>query len=109
MKRYLKVALPLVLAAMVTSLAADTQANWDKHCAKCHGKEGKGDTTMGKKLKVKDYSSAEVQEKMKDEEILKTIKEGKKVSGKTVMKGFDSLLSAEEITELVKHIRKMKK
>lgn len=92
-----------------TAQAADAQANWDKHCAKCHGKEGKGDTKMGQKLKVKDYSDPKVQEKMTEEHMAKVTKEGAKEDGKTVMKGYSPELSDAEITDLVAFIRKMKK
>jgi len=109
MKRHLTIALAFLISGLTTSFAADAEANWAKHCAKCHGKDGKGQTTMGKKLKVKDYTSAEDQAKMKDEEMLKVMKEGKKVRGKTVMKAFASILSEEEIAALVKHVRKFKK
>ena len=92
-----------------TSQGADAQANWDKHCAKCHGKEGKGDTKMGQKLKVKDYTDAKVQEKMTDEHMTKITKEGAKEGGKTVMKAYSPELSDAEIKDLVAFVRKMKK
>ena len=65
---------------------AKAKVVYEKECAKCHGKEGKGDTKMGQKLGCKDYSKAEVQSKMKDEEAFKAIKEGLKKDGKTLMK-----------------------
>lgn len=100
----------LIVAAFSWSAqAADAQANWDKHCAKCHGKEGKGDTKMGQKLKVKDYSDAKVQEKLTDEAMTKDIKEGVKADGKTVMKAYSPELSDAEIKDLVAFIRKFKK
>ncbi len=89
--------------------AADAQANWDKQCAKCHGKEGKGDTKMGQKLKCKDYTDAKVQAAFSDEEATKIIKEGKKEGSRTVMKGYASTLSDADIKALVDLIRKMKK
>ena len=89
--------------------AADAQANWDKDCAKCHGKDGSGQTTMGKKLKLKDYSDAAVQAGFTDEEAAKAIKEGVKEDGKTKMKAFGDTLSDEEINALVAHVRTLKK
>jgi len=109
MKKLLTLALAITVAGLTTSFGADVKANWDKQCAKCHGKEGKGDTTMGKKLKVKDYTKAEDQKKFTDEEAFKITKEGKKKGSKTLMKGFASKLSDDEIKALVKHIRAMKK
>lgn len=105
MKKILTLALALTVVGLTTTFAEDVKVNWEKHCAKCHGKDGKGDTTMGKKLKVKDYTSAEEQKKFKDEEAIKITKEGKKEGSKTLMKGFASTLSDDEIKALVKYVR----
>src|SRR6478672_871988 len=77
MKRTLLLATLCVLGACATARAADVKEIWDKQCAKCHGADGKGDTKMGKKLEVKDYTSAKVQAEMTDAEMTKIIKEGK--------------------------------
>jgi len=53
-------AVALVLSA--TTFAADSGADVFKaKCAGCHGAEGKGDTGMGKSLKLKDLGSEDVQ------------------------------------------------
>src|ERR1022692_2450910 len=66
-------------AAMVMSAsAADVKENWAKKCAGCHGPDGKGDTKMGKKLEIKDFTDAKYQASLKDEDMLKAIKEGVK-------------------------------
>ena len=78
MKKLAILAFALVVCAAVSANAADAKENWTKHCAKCHGEDGKGGTAMGKKLGVKDYTDAAVQEKMKDEEMIKATKEGVK-------------------------------
>jgi cytochrome c553 len=99
----------ILLSATALSLrAADAQANWDTHCKKCHGDTGKGDTKMGQKLNVRDYTDAAVQAKFTDEQMFKAIKEGVKEDDKTKMKAFDTL-SDDEIKALVAHIRSMKK
>ncbi len=99
----------LTIAAVATVSAADVKENWDKNCAKCHAADGTGKTKMGEKLGVKDYTSADVQAKFKDEALLKAIKEGVKEGDKTKMKGFGDTLSDEEIKALVKHVRSFKK
>jgi cytochrome c553 len=109
MKKILTLAVALAFIALTTNVSADAKENWAKHCAKCHGKEGAGDTTMGKKLKIKDYTKAEEQKKFTDEEAIKVTKEGKKEGSKTLMKGFASKLSDAEIKELVKLVRTFKK
>lgn len=99
----------LLIGAVASLSAAEAKANWDKECAKCHGATGDGKTKMGEKLKVKDYTSADVQAKMKDEEMIKAIKEGVKEDGKTRMKAFGETLSDEDIKALVKYVRTLKK
>jgi cytochrome c553 len=96
-------------AAMVVSAsAADVKENWDKKCKVCHGPDGKGDTKMGKKLEIKDFTDAKYQDSLKDEAMLKAIKEGVKDGDKTRMKAAEDL-SDEEMKALVAYVRKFKK
>jgi len=90
------------------ALAAPAADNWDNHCASCHGADGKAQTKTGKKLKLKDYTDAKVQAELKDEDMIKATAEGVVVDGKEKMKGFKAELSADEIKDLVAHIRKFK-
>jgi len=109
MKKILILATVFGFAAAITASAADAKENWDKMCAKCHGAEGKGDTKMGQKLGIKDYSDAKVQAAMKDEDAFKALKEGLKDSeGKTLMKPVEGL-SDDDIKALVAHVRTFKK
>ena len=93
---------------VVSASAADVKENWDKNCAKCHGPDGKGDTKMGKKLEIKDFTDAKVQAALKDDAMLKAIKEGVKDGEKTRMKAVEGL-SDEEMKALVTYIRAFKK
>ena len=92
------------------SYAASASENWENSCASCHGADGKGQTKQGKKLKVKDYSSAAVQAEMKDEEMIKAVLEGvkDKDSGKERMKSFKDEIPEAEAKDLVAYIRKLK-
>jgi cytochrome c553 len=109
MKKILTLAIIFGCAAAMTASAADAKENWDKMCAKCHGAEGKGDTKMGQKLGIKDYTDAKVQAGFKDEDAFKALKEGLKDSeGKTLMKPVEGL-SDDEIKALVAHVRSFKK
>jgi cytochrome c553 len=113
MKTLLKVS--LVSAAVLTlpalAGAATAQENWDAQCKKCHAADGSGSGAMGKKLKLKDYTSAEVQAAMTDDQIVDAIKNGAKdeKTGKQTMPAYADKFSAEEITDLLAHIRAMKK
>ncbi len=108
MKKIIVLATLCVFAAAVSARAADAKEIWDKQCAKCHGANGKGDTNMGKKLGVKDYTDAKVQSSMTDEEMTKVIKQGKKEGDKTKMKAFSDLSDAD-VKALITHIRSFKK
>ena len=108
MKKTLLLSL-LIASALCSASAGDAKENYDKNCAKCHGKEGKGDTKMGQKLGIKDYSDAKVQAEMKDDDAFKGIKEGvKDKDGKVVMKPTEGLSDAD-IKALVAHMRTFKK
>ena len=88
--------------------AEDAKAIWDKSCKKCHGEDGSGQTAMGKKLGLKDYTDAKVQAEMKDDEIAKAIKEGVQKDGKTLMKPLEGATDADvkALTELVRGFKK---
>ncbi|MBE0541369.1 MAG: cytochrome c [Verrucomicrobia bacterium] len=109
MKRIIALAVMLAVGSAMATYAADAKTIYAKDCAKCHGKEGKGDTKMGQKLGVKDYTAAKVQAEMKDEEAFKAIKEGyKDKAGKVVMKPAEGVTD-DEIKALVKYMRSFKK
>ena len=99
--------LGLALAASFSSSFAGAKENWTEHCAKCHGEDGKGDTKMGKKSKVKDMTAAEYQSALKDDQAFKAVKEGMKEGDSVKMKPFDKL-SDDEIKALIAHVRTFK-
>ncbi|MCE2861013.1 MAG: hypothetical protein RIR76_2238 [Verrucomicrobiota bacterium] len=98
------------LAAAVTlAFAAPAAENWENHCAKCHGADGKGQTKVGKKLGVLDYTNAADQAKFTDEQATKAIVEGARdKAGKERMKGYQDELSPQEIKDLLAMVRNFK-
>jgi mono/diheme cytochrome c family protein len=97
-------ALILFQIALASSAFAQTTADTFKNrCTACHGKTGTGDTMIGKNLKVPDLSSESVQKKS-DQELEAIISKGK---GK--MPGYENKLNKEQIREVVKFIRALKK
>lgn len=108
MKKITLITIACFAATVVSMTAADVKENYDKHCTKCHGADGKGDTKMGKKSGAKDYTDPKVQAELKDDKAFKSIKEGQKDGDKTLMKPAEGL-SDEEIKALVQHIRSFKK
>lgn len=98
------VVLTFALLFAVSSFAADAGADLYKaKCASCHGASGAGDTAMGKNLKLKDLGSAEVQ-KQSDAELTTVIEKGKKP-----MPAYEGKLTQDQIQDLVKYIRTLKK
>jgi mono/diheme cytochrome c family protein len=81
----------------------DAKALYGSKCATCHGLDGSGNTATGKKMKIRDFRSPEVQ-KMTDAELEKIIAKGK---GK--MTGYEKSLGAEKVKELVAYTRELAK
>ena len=108
MKKLFTIGLTVFVASAVSALAGDAKATYDSSCAKCHGADGKGQTKMGQKLGVKDYTDAKVQAGLKDDAAFKAIKEGVKADdGKTLMKPAEGL-SDDDIKALVAKVRSFK-
>ena len=78
-------------------------ATFKAKCAMCHGQDATGNTAMGKNLKIRDLTSADVQ-KQSDADILAVI-----TKGKNKMPEYGSKLSKEQIADLEKYIRSLKK
>lgn len=103
----------LVLVPAILFLAAATpwamedasadEAMWKSKCASCHGVDGVGNTAMGKKLKLRDLSSPEVQ-KMSDRELHDIT-----AKGKEKMPAYEQKLTKEQIQQLVAHMRALAK
>ena len=109
MKKLIVLSIAAIALTASTASAADAKEIWAKSCAKCHGEDGKGQTKMGQKLGIKDYTDAKVQEDLKDEAATKAIKEGlKDKEGKVLMKPAEDLSDAE-VKALVAYVRAFKK
>jgi len=106
----------LVTAFMVAMLAAALgfinvlaqaqetgAALYKTKCAACHGPDGKGETTMGKAAKLRDMSSAEVQQQS-DADLTGII-----TNGKGKMPPYGKSLKPEQIKELVSYVRSLAK
>jgi cytochrome c553 len=109
MKKTIVLLLGITLGTALCASAADVKDNWEKGCAKCHGPDGKGQTKMGQKLGIKDYTDAKAQAELKDDAAFKAIKEGlKDKDDKTLMKPAENL-SDDEIKALITYVRAFKK
>ena len=109
MKKLLTLSIAIIAVSALSASAADAKANYESNCAKCHGTDGKGQTKMGQKLGIKDYTDAKVQEALKDDAAIKAIKEGlKDADGKTLMKPAEGM-SDDDVKALVAYMRTFKK
>ena len=109
MKKLLVLGIAAMTVAALSARAEDAKTTYDNSCAKCHGADGKGDTKIGQKLGVKDFTDAKVQAELKDDAAFKAIKEGvKDKDDKTLMKPAEDL-SDGDIKGLVAYIRTFKK
>jgi mono/diheme cytochrome c family protein len=99
----------LALAASTAAVSAgDAAAIFEKQCQKCHGADGTGQTPMGKKLALKDFTDAKVQAGFTDAEATKALKEGVKDGDKTKMKPAEDVTD-DDIKALIAKVRAFKK
>ena len=106
MKNLIRASMVVLLFALVasTAFAADSGADLFKaKCASCHGATGAGDTAMGKSMKLKDLGSPDVQN-ASDADLANVIAKGKKP-----MPAYEGKLTNDQIQDLVKYIRTLKK
>ncbi len=109
--KYIATLLTIGTITLATSIATAAEAKelWDKSCASCHGKDGRGQTKMGAKAGVKDYTDSKVQDALKDDVAFKSVKEGMKDGAKDLMKPFADKLTDDEIKSLIAYVRTFKK
>jgi cytochrome c6 len=99
-----KLATVFVISLLLTASFASAQtaeALYKSKCAACHGPDGAGATTMGKKLGAKDFRLPEVS-KQTDAELFDITKKGK---GK--MPAYDKKITDDQIKDLIKYIRSL--
>ncbi len=101
MKPIFSVIVAIVLASSGAAFGADAAALWAQNCASCHGKDGSGNTAMGKKLGVKDYTK---DQGFSDAEATNII-----ANGKGKMKAYKGKLSDAVVKALVAYVRTLKK
>ncbi len=97
-----------LLAPALSAQAQDAATIFGRQCAACHGKNGAGDTVMGKRFKLRDLRSEEVQ-KMSDSQIFDTIAKGAKGKSGGSMPAYENNLGHDRIQGLVAYIRQLAK
>lgn len=107
---FLFVLITLAFAKLGNAIAASAEANYKWYCAQCHGAGGKGDGINAKDLPVtpRNHTNPEDMKKLTDADIENVIKDGGAATSKsTTMPPFRSTLNADEVKEMVKHLRKL--
>jgi formylglycine-generating enzyme required for sulfatase activity/mono/diheme cytochrome c family protein len=93
-------------AGPVKKEAFSAKAAYNQFCAGCHGVDGKGGTTLGKKWGARDYTSAVVKKELKDKSMFQAIKEGFTYNDKVVMHPVGDKLNDAEIEAVAEYMRK---
>ncbi len=96
---------PVVASLVVLLSAAYTRADgaaaiYEKKCATCHGKDGKGHTRMGEKLGIKELAVLPAGSTTTAADVEKVVRDGK---GK--MPAFKDKLSDDEIKALAAFVK----
>ena len=106
MKTNLKAGFAVLAFALVFStwaLADGGADTFKAKCAMCHGADGAGQTGMGKSMGLRNLGSADVQ-KQSDADLTGII-----TNGKNKMPSYNGKLTADQISDVVKFIRTLKK
>ncbi len=95
MKRLL-IAAALLAATSTVASAAEGKAIYVARCVSCHGTDGKGQTTIGKKLGVKDLTASALSAVQMEAVV---------TSGRGKMTPFAGKLTAAEIKEVAAFVK----
>ena len=107
---FIVAALLLTPLAISKSIAAPSQRSakllYRQQCSKCHGMDGRAQTSKGKFSHARDLADAKWQDDVTDERIFNSIMNGRSVRGN--MPSFGERFSEGEINDLVKFVRGLK-
>ena len=84
--------------------AAKTETLFQQHCARCHGADGRGMTSLGKVYGAPNLTEAALQARFSDKELSAII-----TDGEGAMPSFKKILSKTEIAALVAYVRRFRK
>lgn len=115
MMRSSSLAFLLVLILLACFVVSANQRNkrgrsapelYRRHCASCHGADGRAQTQKGKFSHARDLTDAKWQDDVTDERIFNSIMNGRNVRGN--MPAFSDTVNEKEIDSLVSLVRKFK-
>ena len=102
----------LITSVTVSAAASGARNNYMLHCASCHGSngDGKGDLadSLGEGIKPRNHTDAKYMSSRSDENLAKVITEGGPSLGlNEAMPPFGSILSKQEILDIVGYLRQL--
>lgn len=80
--------------------AKKDQSLFEQHCVKCHGSDGKGQTTAGELAGAPDFTDGGWQQIHRDSELRNSI-----THGNSLMPAFGKKLGKSQINSLVRYVR----
>jgi cytochrome c oxidase cbb3-type subunit 3 len=86
--------------------ARTASALFGRHCASCHGTDGRAKTSKGKFSHARNLTETQWQSDVTDERIFNSIMNGRNVRGN--MPAFSDKLNEKEVESLVSFVRKFK-
>jgi len=110
MKRLSTLILTLTVFAAPSFAAETAKDNYAAYCVQCHGLQGNGMGLNVRDMSVqpRDHTDAKAMSGRSDEELFKVIKEGGLAVSKSVlMPAWNDVLTDEDITNLVSHLREL--
>ena len=93
--------------AISAPVAPTPKQLYRKHCAECHGLDGRAKTTKAKFNHARDIADAQWQEDVTDERIFNSITNGRNVRGN--MPAFGDKLNDAQVNSLVTFVRGLRK
>jgi mono/diheme cytochrome c family protein len=100
-----KPAAPTAPAAAIIVDGKDIKEVYVAQCKGCHGANGNGDTTLGKKRGARDYTSKAVKDSYNEAQWIKTINEGIEKDGSHIMGGYKDKFTADQIKALAQYLK----
>ena len=99
----------LLLASACTnpdSSTSDGSARFEQICARCHGRDGKGDPVAKAQLGVPDMTDPAWQDRLSNDDIRRTVREGPKSKK---MPPFGDLFSPAQLDAIIAHVRSFRR
>ncbi len=110
MKQLILIFSSLLLTIAVSANAETAKDNYRTYCVQCHGLEGdgKGINVADMSSQPRDHTDAKERSARTDQELFKVIKDGgQSISKSVLMPPWSSVLTDEEVNDLVKYMHEL--